>query len=261
MANRSVMTSAFVLHPGLHSRNVFASHQTCRKVPKRVNNRVQVRACIPNEKRETPPDAEVSLTTPKADNSEKSSKTAQIAAMLGQDTKKMKAEAERVKQEVNAENRRKYGLALTSIIVSSTLFFTQYLDPNSAVNLMQYMAKSSTPVNVVGTNGKPTLIEFSATWCENCKYMARRVFELENEYAGLVNFVVIDGEDPHRMEIVDKYGVDAIPQFSMISKDGNVQTNLVGLVPKSVLASDLDALLKDDILPFKGLSLEELRGP
>lgn len=216
--------------------------------------RVTVRACTSRSGPNSSNDGETPSTIQK-------SKTEEIAALLGQSKEEMEQKGSEIKKQVAAENRRKYGLALASTVISTALFFNTYLDPNSNINLMKYLTSTSTPVEVVGQNGKPTMIEFSATWCENCKYMARRVFELENEYSGRINFIVVDGEDPAIQDIVDKYGVDAIPQFSMISKSGEVQTNLVGLVPKSVLASDLDALLKEETLPFEGLSLAQLKGP
>lgn len=186
-------------------------------------------------------------------------KTEKIAAMLGQSRTQMEEKAERIKMDARKENIRKYSIAVATTIVSTALFLLQKSDPNAGLNLMKFLVQSSAPVEIVGTNGLPTLIEFSATWCENCKVMAPRVFELEKEFVGRVNFVVVDGDDPSRQEMVDRFGVDGVPQFSMVGKDGSVKGNLVGMVPKAALASDLEALLHDVALPFPGLSLDELR--
>jgi len=37
--------------------------------------------------------------------------------------------------------------------------------------------------------------------------------------------------------------VDAIPHLALVSADGNVETALIGLVPASVLKSDLNTML------------------
>lgn len=261
MVNAFAISSSFVSSSGLFRRNAFTPARTSSGAPRRVCNRIRVIACLPSQKPRSATQGEELTTNINSDGKPKMSKTEQIAIMLGKNTDDMRVKSEKIKEEGRAEKRMSYGLALSSFVVGGVFFFVQYLDPNSSINLMQFMTQSSAPVDIIGTNGKPTLIEFSAAWCENCKYMAQRVFDLEKQYAGRINFVVVDGEDPERTDIVDKYGVDAIPQFSMISKDGKVEANLVGLVPKDVLMSDLDALLGDEALPFKGISLEQLKGP
>lgn len=189
----------------------------------------------------------------------KKSKSEEIAELLGQDTNELKSKAKQQRKELEIDQRTRYALAALSLIISGSLFAAQKLNPSSSLNLMRFLTESSAPVEVVGTNGRPSMIEFSATWCENCKVMARRVFELENEYGGRVNFVVVDGDDPGKQDIVERYGVDGVPQFSMVGSDGAVKGNLIGLVPKGALISDLEALLKKDELPFPGIPLDELR--
>lgn len=221
-----------------------------------VKLRKTVRACLPSDKTSSSTSGESSCSKPNT-----LSKSEQMAVLLGQDIAELKRKAEHQKLELRNENIRNYGIALATTVVTCAVFAIQKADLSSGLNLMTVLRRSSAPIEVIGTNGKPTMIEFSAKWCENCKAMAPRVFELEKEFAGRVNFIVVDGEDPMRQEIVDDYGVDGIPQFSMVGKDGKVRGNLIGMVPKGALRSDLDALLREESLPFPGLSLEELRSP
>lgn len=250
--------TAYVLVP---SKSVGKStfKQSVEWRPKRLQLRVtnKLRACTPSTGKATDKTA-IEVSNPDS-GLPKKSKSEKIAELLGQDVKELKAKAKQEKEEVQMDQRIRYAAAALSFIISGSLFFLQKSNPNSSLNLLHFLTETSAPVEVVGTNGKPSMIEFSATWCENCKTMARRVFELENEYAGRVNFVVVDDDDSGKQDIVEKYGVDGVPQFSMVGADGVVKGNLIGMVPKDALMSDLEALLRDDTLPFPGISLEQLR--
>lgn len=75
-----------------------------------------------------------------------------------------------------------------------------------------------------------------------------------------MNFIAINGDDWSRnAEAVEAFGVDAIPHIALVSEEGEVQTALIGPIPKSVLRSDLDTLLrnvgseKKQDLPYKML--------
>ncbi|PXF39829.1 hypothetical protein BWQ96_10470 [Gracilariopsis chorda] len=213
------------------------------------------RACVsqPEAKSQTDGSGEGSGTKPKL------SKTEQIAAKLGKSKESLEEARDNVMQQSKADKRKRYASAITATLVGVAAFLVQKLDPNSGVNLLRLMFESSAPASVVGTNNKPSMIEFSATWCENCRYTARSVFELEKKYGNEINFLVFNGEDPKNAEVVDRFSVDGIPQFSMISRDGTVKGNLVGRIPRNVLAEDLEALLKDEELPFPGLPFDEIR--
>lgn len=250
--------AAFVLIPSKGvGRTTFRQSTEWRSQRLQLNVPNRLRACAPSTD-EAVNNKEIKM--PRIESqAPKKSRSEGMAELLGQDTKQLRAKAKQEKKEVELGQRVRYALAALSLIISGGLFAAQKLNPNSTLNLMRFLAENSAPVEVVGTNGKPSMIEFSTTWCENCKVMARRVFELENEYVGRVNFVVVDGDDPKRQDIVDRYGVDGVPQFSMVGSDGVVRGNLIGLVPKEALISDLEALLKKDTLPFPGIPLEELR--
>lgn len=44
-------------------------------------------------------------------------------------------------------------------------------------------------------NGKPTVIDFYADWCESCKAMAPSMRSIESQYKDKVNFVTLDGSN------------------------------------------------------------------
>lgn len=226
--------------PLLHAR---ASHVTLHVSRKRVRppaTFIAPRACLPPEQ---PP---------------KLSRTEEMALMLGKDTKKMRDKAAQEKEEFEADRRFRIRLALSSTIISTLIFFIQHSDPNRPNMLMKYMQSNSAPIEIIGTNNKPSVVEFGASWCETCKSMARDVYELENDYAGRINFIVLDGDDARNADTLERFGVDGLPQFAFVDKDGQIITNLVGKVPRKALEQELDALILEKELPFKGLSLERL---
>jgi thiol-disulfide isomerase/thioredoxin len=143
-------------------------------------------------------------------------------------------------------------VAIGSSLFAILLFIFQRNQPVNAVALMKEMEKDSISVKEALCNGKPTLIDFYADWCESCKVMAPTMRELESKYGNNINFITLDGTDPNNSEFVSKFKVDGIPHVAFITSKAEVKTALVGAVPSKVLVSDIKALLKNEELPYEG---------
>jgi len=144
-------------------------------------------------------------------------------------------------------------LAAASVAFASGLFFFQHSQPVSSVALLKTMEAESMTMSKALCNGKPTLVEFYAPWCESCKVMAPTMRALEKQYEEKINFVTIDGANPKNSELVGRFHVDGIPHVAFISKEAEVKTALVGAVPKQILKDDITALLeKRAALPYEG---------
>lgn len=158
----------------------------------------------------------------------------------------------------NKENMNEYSVntkklvALASSLLATFLFLFQRNQPVNAVALMKEMEKDSIPVKDALCNGKPTIIDFYADWCESCKVMAPTMRELESKYGNNINFVTLDGTDPNNSEFVSRFKVDGIPHVAFITPKAEVKTALVGAVPAKVIVSDIKALLKNEVLPYEG---------
>ena len=108
------------------------------------------------------------------------------------------------------------------------------------------MERSSSPLSAIGHNGRPTLIDFWAPWCPNCRYVAPTLRAVEREYGDRVNFVLVNADVRENWELIKLFGVDAIPHMALLDGNGNVETALIGPVSRNVLRADIDAMQARD---------------
>jgi len=146
-----------------------------------------------------------------------------------------------------SERRRKVLVALGSATMGATAFGWQRTvgaatDP---LALLHTMEAESPPIGLALLSGKPTVVDFYADWCENCRAMAPRLAALEKEYGGRVNFVTLNAEAPDGRNdaLVQLFKVDGIPHLAFVDSEPDVRTALIGMVPKEVLRADVEALL------------------
>ena len=182
----------------------------------------------------------------------RSGRLAEMLAGSGSGVAAAAADAREVDLPANRARRVNLGLAVASPLVAAALFFAQRssllgVDP---VTLLAKMEAQSPALPAALANGRPTVVDFYAPWCESCKVSAPGMYRLERLYADKINYVVINGDDARNANLVQRFGVDGIPHLALISADRKLVGTLIGEVPEAVLESNLRALAAGAALPY-----------
>ena len=250
-----VLKPAFCGFYGVRFLQPHMKHSATRARKRRALQLAQpARACLSTEQ------AESYAKTETGPSNEKLSKSEQMALMLGRNLEEEREKSIALIENSAAEKRQNIIMALVATAIAFGIHFYQKQNPFSDLNVLQLLELRSAPIESVG-NGKPTVIEFYATWCENCIAMALDMFNLENKYAGKLNFIVVDGDKPENEALMERFEVDGVPQFTMLDKNGIPATTLTGKIPKSALNEEFDALLNEKELPYRGIDRTQLFPP
>ncbi len=89
-------------------------------------------------------------------------------------------------------------------------------------------------------SGKVALVDFWAAWCGPCQMLGPVIDDLAGDYEGkaVIAKVNVD-ENPN---IAAQYGIRSIPTM-LIFKNGEIVDQMVGAMPKNMIAEKIDAQL------------------
>src|SRR5512145_2975500 len=88
---------------------------------------------------------------------------------------------------------------------------------------------------------KPVLVEFGADWCGACDMLAPILERLREEFDGQIKIARLDVDACARL--VAEYGIRDVPTL-VLFKNGRIVDEIIGVVPRQVIAGKLRALLR-----------------
>lgn len=139
-------------------------------------------------------------------------------------------------------------IVLVAIALSVALFLGLRTESNSVS--LATLDEESTPLEVALSNGKPTLMEFYAYWCTVCQAMAPDIGQMKQQYADSLNFVMLNVDNTKWLPEMLRYRVDGIPHFVFLNSKGEAIAQTIGEQPRTVMATNLEALVAGLPLPY-----------
>ncbi|RKY84109.1 thioredoxin [candidate division KSB1 bacterium] len=86
----------------------------------------------------------------------------------------------------------------------------------------------------------PVLVDMWAEWCAPCKMIEPTVEEIAKEYMGRLKVARLNVDENPRM--ATRYSIRSIPTL-LIFKNGEIEDQIIGAVPKKYITSRLDKIL------------------
>ncbi|MBW3041300.1 thioredoxin domain-containing protein [Prochlorococcus marinus] len=141
---------------------------------------------------------------------------------------------------------------LSIILVISLFFFRSGFRANA---ILDELAKNSLLPEVALSNGRPTVFEFYADWCEACKEMAPAMIDAKKQNPNKLDVVLLNVDNPRWVDWIDKYDVNGIPKLIFFDDKGELKGVSLGVRKFSELNEIFFALINNSELPsFSKLS-------
>ena len=142
---------------------------------------------------------------------------------------------------------QKIFLVFLSLFLVVLLFF--FRSGFKANGMLNQLAKRSLDPDIALSNGKPTIFEFYADWCEACKEMAPYMVDAEKQNSGKVDIVLLNVDNPRWIDLIDKYDVNGIPKLTLFDEKGAFKGFSLGVRKYSELNEIFLALINNSELP------------
>ncbi len=142
---------------------------------------------------------------------------------------------------------QKYFLVFLSICLVISLFFIR--NGFKANTILDQLAKNSLLPEIALSNGKPTVFEFYADWCEACKEMAPDMNNAIKQNDNKVDIVLLNVDNSRWSDLIEKYDVNGIPKLTFFDDKGEFKGFSLGIRKYNELNEILLALINNSELP------------
>ena len=142
---------------------------------------------------------------------------------------------------------QKYFLAFLSFsLVIALLFIRNGFKENA---MLDQLAKNSLlPENAL-SNGKPTVFEFYADWCEACKEMAPDMIDAKKQNDNKVDIVLLNVDNSRWIDLIEQYDVNGIPKLIFFDDKGVMKGVSLGVRKYNELNEIFISLINNSKLP------------
>ena len=131
---------------------------------------------------------------------------------------------------VELSKAQKIILLAASLILALLLFFVR--NGFSSDQSLDQLARNSLRPEVAFNNGKPTILEFYADWCEVCQEMTPSMYNIKTDFQDEINLVLLNVDNDEWIDLIDKYDVNGIPQLNLFDVDGEMIGKSIGFKSK-----------------------------
>jgi thiol-disulfide isomerase/thioredoxin len=137
-------------------------------------------------------------------------------------------------------------LTIAALLAGAVLWLRGGLQPQAP---MEALARRSPELSVALANGRPTIVEFYADWCEACRNMAPALEAVESRQRDRLNVVLLNVDNPRWQPEIDRYAVNGIPHLELFNRQGDDVGRSIGARNRTELDSLATALTGDQPLP------------
>ena len=114
---------------------------------------------------------------------------------------------------------------------------------------LERLARQSPDLATALNNGRPTLVEFYADWCEACRTMAPAMETIEQKRRGALDVVLLNVDNPRWQPELERYAVNGIPQLELFDAGGHSVGRSIGARRPEELEALTTALVEAKPLP------------
>ena len=144
-------------------------------------------------------------------------------------------------------DRERFALALIALALAALLLWLRGgLHPQAP---LERLARQSLDLPIALSDGRPTLVEFYADWCEACRTMAPAMEKLEQQQHGRLDVVLLNVDNPRWLPEIERFGVNGIPHLELFSSSGEPVGQAIGAQGSEALQAIGEALVAGESLP------------
>ncbi len=137
--------------------------------------------------------------------------------------------------------------AVAAVLVVLMVWLRGGLHPEAP---LERLARQSPEFNVALADGRPTLVEFYADWCEACRSMAPAMERIERQQRGRMDVVLLNVDNPRWQPELERYDVNGIPQLELFDAAGAPVGRSLGARSGAELEALTAALVDGQPLPL-----------